>query len=110
MIFDLDHTNLFFKIINTWCKRSFYSTCPWLGQSFRVDFSMFGGGSCLRKLYRYYLISKLGSPFGVVDLGCGTRQWHWDPSLLDFGIFENGLRIRMGWECEGQICLTKFEK
>ena len=34
-----------------------------------------------------------------------TRQWHWDFSLLDFGIFEIGLRIRMGCGCERQICL-----
>ena len=49
---------------------------------------------------------QVGVTVGVVDLGCGERQWHWDPSLLDFEIFEIGLRIRMGCGCEGQICLT----
>ena len=86
-------------------KKISISICPCLGQSFRVDFSMFGGGNYLRTLYCYYLISKLGSLFGVVDLGYGKRQWHSDPSLLDFGIFEIGSRIRMGCGCEGQICL-----
>ena len=119
--------------------------CPCFGQSFRVDFSMFGGGSYLWTLYCYYLIFEkfwchtqlynfvhnssilwvvVGtevwhmdppSPFhqpqlviltscgqncvigygtgitplspswghclALFDLGCGTRQWHWDPNL-----------------------------
>ena len=79
--------------------------CPYLGQSFYVDFSMIGGGSYLWTLYCYYFIPRLGSLFGVIVLGCGTRQWHWDSNLLDFGIFEIGLRIRMGCGREGQICL-----
>ena len=103
MIFNLDQTNLFFKITNTWCRRRFLY--PYLGQSFRVDFSMIGGGSYLWTLYCYYFIPWLESLFGAVVLGWGTRQWHWDSSLLDFGIFEIGLRIRMGCGCERQICL-----
>ena len=79
--------------------------CPYLGQSFNVDFSMIGGGSYLWTLYWYYFIPRLGSLFGAVVLGYGTRQWHWDSDLLDFGIFEIGLRIRMGCGREGQICL-----
>ena len=103
MIFDLDQTNLFFKIMNTWCRRRFLY--PYLGQSFRVDFSMIGGGSYLWTLYCYYFIPRLGSLFRAIVSGWGTRQWHLDSSLLDFGIFEIGLRIRMGYGCEGQICL-----
>ena len=79
--------------------------CPYLGQSFHVDFSMIGGGSYLWTLYCYYFIPRLGSLFGAVVLGYGTRKWHWDSNLLDFGIFEIGLRIRMGCGREGQICL-----
>ena len=81
--------------------------CPYLGQSFHVDFSMIGGESYLWTLYCYYFIPSLGSLFGAVVLGYGTRQWHWDSNLLDFGIFEIGLRIKMGCGHEGQICLIQ---